>query len=100
MDSALIEIAGNRDHFTVGDTITGVARVILGQDLSPVENVQLSFHCIGEVKWVEHASNGLTQDGSVYNEEVKYHQEVQPVTSQGMPSVILVCAIYWLQLIY
>jgi len=52
MIDAVVQIEGDQTQFYVGETIKGQAEVALPANI-PLENVFVSFHCLGEVKWNE-----------------------------------------------
>lgn len=48
-----IEIVLENDcqRYYAGETVRGQVEMMLDEDI-PLSNVTISFHCIGEVKWV------------------------------------------------
>lgn len=53
MSEVTISIDENRQRFYAGETVKGVVDMVLEEDV-PLSNVLISFHCLGEVKWVEY----------------------------------------------
>ena len=74
-----IKLLDNRARYTVGDTVTGEATVILPDDVPLATNVTLSFHCVGEVKWVEYPGTPYYLNGYIYYDQYDYHHEEAPI---------------------
>ena len=72
----------NQHRFLVGDEVAGHAQLILPIDL-PLSNVTVSFHCLGEVKWVENQSTPYYLNGYVYYDQIDYHDEAARWTEAG-----------------
>lgn len=87
MEQVTIRLEGDRTNYTIGDLIVGAVDIASPHlDLSPA-NVEISLHCIGEVKWIEYPRTPAWMDGCIYNEEVKYHEEVHPVVESEVKGV-------------
>jgi len=69
-----IKLKNDQLRYTVGDTVSGSLEMTLPEDV-PVTNVLLTFHCIGQVKWVEYVNSPFYHDGYVYYDDYTYHEE-------------------------
>ena len=78
-----IHIAEDRERFFVGDTVAGVADLTVHKGV-PLAAISVSFHCLGEVKWVETSGSPYYLDGYVYYDTINFHEEtLPPVTEQS-----------------
>ena len=81
-ERAYISINDNRDHFMVGDIVAGNASAVLSNEL-PLEQIAVSFHCIGETNWVEQPDTPYYCDGLVYADQVECHKEITMYSENG-----------------
>lgn len=79
MAGAEIQIRNNQTLFYAGDTITGNAVVTLPKDV-PLTNVFVSFHCLGEVKWVEYHGTPRYMDSVTFYDRQDYLEETLQLT--------------------
>jgi len=79
---AVVSIANNRTTFYTGDNIKGTAEVTLPNDI-PLEYVRVSFHCVGEVKWVEYGGTPHYLKEFTYFDKYNYHEEEFQFTENG-----------------
>lgn len=66
-----IEIVLENDcqRYYAGDTVKGGVEMVLDED-TPMGNVTISFHCIGEVKWVSIGSRRLMRRYSLFTQSI------------------------------
>lgn len=74
MSDVDIAIADGRLRFTVGDTVAGVVHLTVPKDLAN-NSVMVSFHCCGEVKWIEYPGTPYYLNGHVYFDQIAFHDE-------------------------
>lgn len=77
-----IHIADNdsgRRHYKVGDTVSGVVDILVHDMDVPLSNVNISFHCLGEVKFLEHPNTPYYHDGFVYFDKFCYLDRDFPI---------------------
>ena len=82
MTEVNINIKDNQNRFFAGDVVSGRVNLVLGLD-EPLSNVTVSFHCLGEVKWVEYPRSLHYLDGFVYYDQIGYHEAVAKWTEDG-----------------
>ena len=78
-----IEITGGRHRFYAGELVAGHADMVLPVGF-PLDNVHLSFHCVGTVRWVEVPHDEYYFEGNVINERHVFHEETQNFHENGM----------------
>ena len=88
MTDVNINIKDNQDRFFVGDLVSGVANFGLPPDL-PLTNVTVSFHCLGEVKWIERPGTLFYLNGYKYYDQIGYHDEAAKWTEAGEWTLVL-----------
>lgn len=71
MAEVSINIEENRQRFYAGDIFKGTVDMVLEEDV-PLTNVIISFHCLGEVKWVEYPGTPYYLNGFVYYDKFCY----------------------------
>jgi len=70
-----IDINDKPSSFHVGDTVTGTAEISLPDEV-PIANVNISFHCRGEVNWEDYSTNPHSLNSFVYTDKCDYHEEM------------------------
>lgn len=78
MTDCSIHIADNRHRFVAGQTLTGSIDITVPEDV-PLSNLQLSFHCMGEVKWIEYPNTPYYLNGFVYYDKYCYLEKELPI---------------------
>lgn len=81
MTDCIINIADNKHRFVVGQTLTGTVDLTVPEDV-PLSAVQLSFHCMGEVKWIEYPGTPYYLNGFVYYDKYSYLDKEVPVETE------------------
>jgi len=69
-----IRVKDNQLRFLVGDKVSGEVYLTLPHEV-PINAIGLSFHCVGEVKWIEHPSSPYYLNGHVYYDDYNYYEE-------------------------
>lgn len=85
MTDCSIHIADNRHRFVVGQTLSGTVEITVPEDV-PIANLQLSFHCMGEVKWIEYPNTPYYLNGFEYYD--KYSFLELPIETSQLKQVI------------
>ena len=81
-----INIKDNAHRFFVGDTISGTVDMVLPESV-PLSNVMVTFHCLGEVKWVEYPGTPYYLNGFVYYDKYSYLELEYPLDGQALTHV-------------
>lgn len=83
MTDVSINILGNRHRFVVGDKVKGSVSITVPHNV-PISNVTVSFHCLGEVKWVEYPGTPYYLNGFVYYDKYSYLEKVLSTAEAGV----------------
>ena len=83
MTEVSIEIKNHQDRFVVGDEVSGTVDLTLPTDVPLSNVVTVSFHCLGEVKWVESPSSLYYLNGYLYYDQIDFHHEMAKWTEAG-----------------
>lgn len=87
MTDCVIHLANNRCRYVVGQKLTGTIDITVPEDV-PVSNIQLSFHCKGEVKWVEYPNTPYYLNAFVYYDKYTYLEKELPILESTELKVI------------
>jgi len=77
-----IQIKDNQSHFYTGDKVSGTAEVSLPENI-PLASVEVSYHCLGEVNWVEYHGTPRYMDSCVFYDQQQYHEEVLKIDEKS-----------------
>ena len=78
MNQVHINIKDNQTNFYAGEVVAGTAEATLSEE-ALISNVLVSFHCVGEVKWIENPTTPYYLDGYIYYEDVDYFEETAKI---------------------
>jgi len=77
-----IKIHDSHRDFYVGDYVVGRAEVTVPEaDL--LSDIQVSFHCLGEVKWLEYVDAAHFLQSHVYYDKFDYHEDTMKIFDSG-----------------
>lgn len=78
MGEITINIQNDQQRFFAGEVFNGTVDLVPTEDV-PLTNVIVSFHCLGEVKWVEYPGTPYYLNGFVYYDKYCYLDKEFPI---------------------
>lgn len=78
-----IAITNGQHRFTVGDIVSGTVHLSVPKEFAN-KNIIVSFHCIGEVKWIEYPGTPYYLNGLVYHDQISFHNEAAKCLEKGI----------------